>query len=1035
VPPNNLGDVACNVAARANLGIAPLYLAVNDPCLSKLTTAGPASPGAERGAAMYTMHVSNPHVLQIQALYTLDVTVSVTIGQSVITLSSATGPDGNYILPPLPDLTYLGSKITSAALSITNANVLSVNQAAGTITLNGTTFGSTYSGAATLTLFPASYAGNSGLNLPEHWKWYRSISIAGQTITGANSTGTMPGSTITAASGTFPTIDTITGKLIQISMAGGYLYQGQIVSQPDSAGATITVSPPIPAAQQVTSTVEPIWVGEVLFTAADAPNNYVEVPGAGSGGATTNRNFVSQIATYVDPFDVTTVGSATATTSGVGGSASPASALLSEITKGPDSTAAILQAATYIATQNGSLMTGRGAKVGGATYLYVPAGNYFMPTMTSYGDLLQVIACGEGDVFYPKALNLQHGIARCRAPYFGPLFSTNSVDPATNLRESMLNTSAAPVVDFVGDSQEVQFTSGNGIGQTLPMYICAEFKRQNKQKGEAACHYRGIGGTDWSKISPTGPINCTTGSGAGCTTPAASSGIPVQQLSGYTNYAEWYTSTSNTWNSYVCADHPDVIVFEFSNVSGLSLDYGAMVSEIAYTQSSAWASACGSKNPDILFVLNGWQQPGLAASTNYSNSQGGSAYANSLMRGFALGGHYTLANGGKIGVIDEERLFNEWADGFDPVEPPLMTDYTQPGNGTSNGLPFTVGRNLDDFEWGVVELGIPGLTNTNTNTPAQNATEAWAVLNNELDINVSAGAYGTPGNSSNTSYTGAVSTGYPNGLLRLELDSGTGNLAYEYDPYVITTTANCSATAGQSVITCATAQFNFGAEYANFVIPGAGTSGATLTGIVAPSSGVGTAVNAAGTQITLSTPIVTTVSNVAVTLTGPGGVPRTVSSIPAVPCQVVGSTQAILCFNVSAIGPRINVQWMNMTTGPNTLGSDMAVDNLYVPRAVIPFQPTISTPAGSPTVYLSFLSRGAQHGAPSWLYSDHTESQFLPVMTMMDAYGPCLTEDGTTCSYFGPFAGEFSNHRGHYGAAMVDGTAARSLNLSTVVAP
>jgi hypothetical protein len=175
-----------------------------------------------------------------------------------------------------------------------------------------------------------------------------------------------------------------------------------------------------------------------------------------------------------------------------------------------------------------------------------------------------------------------------------------------------------------------------------------------------------------------------------------------------------------------------------------------------------------------------------------------------------------------------------------------------------------------------------------------------------------------------------------------------------------------------------------------------------------------------------------------VAIIGPGGIPRTVSSIPAVPSSINASAEYVfLSFNMSAIGPRIGLQWNNMTTGPDTYGGNMSPQPIEVMRATgVPFRPVISTPAGSPsTAHIFFTSRGGVHGWPYALYSDHSLSQWKPSLTMVDLYGPTLTEDGTVGSYFGPFAGETIQHRAHYGAWAIDEQMMRSTNLNTVKSP
>jgi hypothetical protein len=1081
-----------NLPGRNFAGVGPNYITPAD--------ALPAgSGGAERGPALYTVETQSPnsHIFTIHSTFTLDVSVNAPTGQNVVTLTSpTTGPTGAFVLPDLPLLPFFsyfavvpGGATGGATLT---SGVSSINQTAGTITLaSSITNASGVTGPITLIIQPTT-----GKDSPNHWTYNRSIAISGTTVLGPNSSGTIPGSTITAASGTFTQFTSLVGDYVQVT-DGGKVYAAKVVSQPDSAGATITVAPPLPA---VTSTVEQMWIGPVLFGSnslnqiVNDVGNYIEVPGANTLGETSGY-LTTAIASVTDPLNVTMVTAAGQSTIQAGGGSPALNAQAGVITKGPDDTAAILALATQAIGQNADLM-GRGAKGGGYRYGYIN-GNYYLPTLGAVGDLTQNSLCGEGALYFPANSGLFHPLAPCDSVYHGSQPDPNAILPTLNLREARTQTSAI-VADFVGDSQIATFTNGNGQASVLPVYLCDRLRRQNPTK-TVTCNYRAIGGTDWGMISPNGQVYCTSGSGSGCTSPAASAGIPIVSLAGARADYPWYTDLTQPWlPHYVCNDHPDIIFFEFTNVGANAFQYGAMVDTVNYTQTTAWASACGSKNPDPEFVINGWQQPAPGVAQNNASYEWGNFVASSIMRGYALGGNYTLANGGKIGVIDIARLWHIVEDGFDDEDMPLALDWTQVPEGAGPvQLPYTWGRAVVDFEHGGNLVTISGMTNVGSNTPAQNAAQWWAVVGNRINVKVGGGDLVNPGNEGASGYTGAVMTPYTNEQIGLEYDTNTGNIAYEYDPYVITTAANCSGTASATTITCATAQFNNGVLQGTVSIPTGATGGGTLVATI-------TNVNANGLTITIPSPgIGATFTNQALTIIGPGGItPATFTATgsgtnltatnvvgglilpnyalkgtgvtagttivsqtsgtpggagvyvtsavttssgatltsqpetttPAVPCQTNNSAGTVtMCWDFYARGTSLGLQWFNSVTGPFQYSGNFAFQ-VDVPRFRVPFFPVISSVAGAisnPPLSWQFLSHGGANGTPSSLFYVYTNAFWRPTVTMMDAYGPTLTDTGNVTVGGGPFAGQGSNHRGHLGAVEIDNAVIGVLNLNT----
>jgi hypothetical protein len=999
-----------NLPGRNFAGVGPNYITPAD-------SSPVARGGAERGPALYTVETQSPnsHIFTIHSTFTLDVSITAPTGQNVVTLTSpTTGPTGAFVLPDLPLEPFFGyfaiipgGGVSGATLT---SGVTSINQAAGTITLSSNiTNTNGVTGPITLTIQPTT-----GRDSPNHWTYYRSISISGSTVLGPNSSGTIPGSTITTASGTFTQFTSLVGDYVQVT-EGGVVHAVKVVSQPDSAGATITVAPPLPA---LTTTIEQMWIGPVLFGSnslnqiVNDVGNYIEVPGANTIGE-TGGYLTSAIATVSDPLNITMVTAAGQSTIQAGGGATALNAQAGVLKKGPDDTAAILALATMAIGQNTDLI-GHGAKGGGYRYGYL-VGNYYLPTLGAVGDLMQNSLCGEGELYFPANSGVYHGLTPCNAVYHGSQPDPNAIIPVLNLKESRTQTSAL-VFDFVGDSQFDTFTNGNGQASVLPVYLCDRLRRQNPfpKTTNNSCQYKAIGGTDWGMISPNGQVYCASGGSSSCTSPAAAAGIPMPTLSGAAASYPWYNDLTQPWLShYVCNDHPDVIFFEFTNVGASTFQYGAMVDTVAYTQTTAWASACGGKNPDIIFVINGWQQPDPGTAQGNVSYEWGNFVASSIMRGYALGGNYTLANGGRIGVIDIARLWHIVEDGFDDEDMPLALDWTQVPEGAGPlVLPYTWGRAVVDFEHGGNLVTLSGMTNVAGNTPAQNAAQWWAVFNNRINIKVGAGDLVSPGTEGPTTYTGGVTTSYPNQQLGLEYDTNTGNLAYEYDPYVITTAANCSGTSGATTITCSTAQFNNGVLQGTLYAPTGASGGGTLVTTILN-------VNANGLTVSIPSPGVgATFTNQVITIIGPGGITPatfvgtgsganlTVTNVvggtlrpnyaiagsgvpagttivsqtsgpiggagvyvtsgattssgatltsqpetttPAVPCQTNSSNGTVtMCWDLYARGTSLGIQWDNAVTGPFQHGDDFAFQ-VDVPRFRVPFFPVISTPAGALT--------------------------------------------------------------------------------------
>lgn len=619
--------------------------------------------------------------------------------------------------------------------------------------------------------------------------------------------------TVTLPANTFASYD-----YTQPGYAGGYLSDIAIpnatgancantlvtkVTAVNGTGAIATVSDAPTCA--LTGVSRWTYWGQAIFGPNDVGSAIELIDGASSGTAT----LVSTISAVTDPSHVTMA----ANNSGAKTNKN------TRLTWGPDATA------PWVA------MTAAG-RAAGYQYLYLPVNKaYFLATatlaqITSNG--ASMIWCGEGDVYLPTALNLARPVSRgCNAGVAPPLGSSTIV-PNLHLRTAS-NSGTTLKIAFIGDSQMT--SNYNAIGRmTIPQYVCDAFRTQNPGK-TVVCDNFAVGGQIWGTFDPTGP---NYGNGVG-----------VPQGSTAT-FPGWYTPVTDQWYTFVQAACPDVVVSKLGYNDGFNLLLSAVENSMNIMQGSAWRAACG-KNPDVLIATEG--PPGMATAGSIQNTQPRD-YSMGYLRSWALSCEYRLANGGCPGLIDIGRarsLANlGWSQDLLPAK---RADYiVAPSTGND-------GQDISDavYTWPVPVYDYQVHMSGFRVNPAADVAAWWASVQ-YIDFALGNGASGTPENSG--TQTG-LTTPYSGGHVRLTRNSGTGNYEVRVRTFDVDTAATVSV--ATTTVTCAAACTNMGFDNASIQIPGAGVAGGLYTGTI-------TAINSAGTSITITPAVSTALVSAAVTL-------------------------------------------------------------------------------------------------------------------------------------------------------------------------
>lgn len=945
---SNLSDVATRDVARANLGAGPNVFNIADPVY------GGPSDGAHRGPA----HVmANGATVNLGAYYTITTTVSCTSGSSIITVSPASAVPslGGGAAGAFSNKYFLSAPGCGASGGNLYANVAATNVGAGTITANATA-GTTFSGAATLQIL----CNDTSQNAPPAAVYY------GPTTVALNGTVVL-GAALMTASGNASN----GGQRIAITGAGagGSTYYGRIVTQQND-GRTFTVYP-LPATAVGSGSIATTW-GFMLFDPDDGTaggGRYIEIPKAGTGTniAGGTAAYVGRIASVSGPLDATLTASVPN---------AQAAFVDGYVTKGSDYWPAFKAAVSRIGTTTFGKTR--------PSYAYFAA-DAFMATASGDQSLAgYVISCGEGQVFWPEAMNFSRGNSPCfntRQPSFP---DGKDVIPSVHLKRlASLAAGSNATIAFVGASQMMEGTNGAGYINGWEHEICDAVQRAYPDL-HVACQYLAIGGTQFGQIDPAGAI--WTGSVAG---------VPPGTL------PAWYTTATTPWLTYVENTNPDVIVTGWTNVDGASIVRSAIKSFVSLTQGTAWNTTTG-KSPDLIFGLDGYQPLNVVG-------QWQGDFAASMLRTFALSGSYTMANGGRIGVLDASRMAHLVVDGFDPETMPMRRN--QSTIAQCQTFPCTWPAPTTDYSM---------IYTANYYNATSTVAGAFAAVGNELDYTLGAGANATPYAAT---AIGGAQVGYPGNVLRIFYNTGTANFDYQVDAFSFSTTANCSGSASSTTITCGTAAANIAHQLGTVSVPGGGASGATLTASL-------TKVSLDGKTLTLGTALSTAVSNVSLKIYDTT-VPRTASTIAAGTlngsCYINSGVFVQLAFQMEVRGHRAIWNYCQ-TPGPNR-----SIE-VNVEREQTPFYPSVTAATTAGTNWTNHMEGGfGVQGATSFFATSSFEAapQFPPYLPtareMVDVYGAC--PNIAAWDQQNLFGGQCANHRGNLGATLIEQPVLSALRL------
>lgn len=779
------GAVPPGATGRQQLRTMPAYYTLEDY--------GAAAIGnAKRRPAGITIANGSPN-LQIETTYAINVSSLVcTASSTTITITPGVFPDSananNTKRGRFPGCGAAGADLNADITSITSAGdtqTIVVGTVASTTTPEGT--------EAVVVIGPQDMmpAGSAATTrrLTYNVAAYRPISFVAGTPE------------VTAAAGTFADFD-----YTQPTLWGNYIADVAIpnakganctetlltrVTSVDATGATLTLAQ-APTCSAVNVTRWLTW-GQAVFGPDDVGKSLQLLAGGSAGGSA----LITTISSVTDASHVVLANN----------NVSTKTRIQTELTWGTDATSAW------------TAMTAA-AVAAGYQYIYVPPEKgYFLATgtydtITQYGS--QLVWCGEGDVFLPQNQTVARSVTRSCTSSNMPPFADGTIIPNVHLRTSA-DTVTTLKVAFLGDSQ--MQSNYNAIGRwNMPNYICEAITKANPLRA-VDCQNFAIGGTVWAEFDPAGP---DFGNGAG---------IPSGDTA---TFPAWYTPTSNQWYTFVMAYCPRVVVMKWGYNDGYELNWGSIQSIMDLFQGATWLSSCGF-NPDLIIATEG--PPGAADDTGQTSFQG-KDYAMAYLRSWALSGEYSLANGGKIGLLDigRARKFANygWHDEFLPAE---RATYIVPPSNANDGMQISA----NTYTWPApvydYQVAINGFR-----VSALNVADWWAAVQT-VDFSLGNGASGTPWDSG--TQTGAEIP-FSGGRVRLAYTGG--NYSIQVRTFDVTSAATVSV--ATTTVTCAAACTNMGFKNATIEIPGAGVAGGTYTGTI-------TAVNAAGTSITI-TPAVST---------------------------------------------------------------------------------------------------------------------------------------------------------------------------------
>lgn len=1072
------GQLAANPVASRNV--------VNLPALANILDYGGYADAIRGG----THYVAAGNKVGIGAEQYLTVVMN-SAGGNIVTVSPASAlPD----ISAMPSAFYIidvpGAGPAGAAA---HGTVTSINTTTGVVTMTGGTFAPLTNFTGTIQLYQNGYPRQNTIN----GAFYGPVSVSNAVDA---TTGVVYGSTVVMGTSMIPYCCGSLGSdgiQLCIDTAGQNGWCGVVINDSAGDGKTLVVagtgnSPKAIPYNQTTTSSKLNW-GPFLFryddaTACRGTGRYVEIPQAGSGIAPFGGQSAPYIGQITNRWDAhsATLSTNVGTTVAVGNTG-----VEGYLVSGCDDWPAEQNAARAV-YRTPALHTQ-------PVMLYFPSDSFMATAFNGSPDASQLmIQCGNGTVFWPQNTGYFHGAASCDRPRISSFPDTKDIIPAVHLKHlSSLAAGSTATIVFAGNSPGTPGYSGANFISSRIERICAA-AQQAYPDLTIKCIDRGHGGTRMASLDPGGYTN----------------GIALGSAP-----EPWYTDQSVPWlTGTIQAENPDVIVLGFSDQEATQAELSALINVQATTQGAAWLAATG-RNPDLELIIWPWQ---TGAYMQTAMNQ-----ASSLYRSYAKACVSKLANGGCIGLIDEARMLSILVDGIDPETLPLQRaqalpsmnvfmgltptgwSYQTPRPGMSipltirwdNAAPSTGGAMA--AAGGEIDFTISGNVNANpqqqiwgtaATADAAAGQPVIAVGINSYKLFVGygvSGASGLPANAvimsvNNTAGTitlnnnlGAMitsgtnltlkapgpNTGYPGGLLRISKDNASGNLAYRYDTvYFQVAGADCSGTAGASVMTCSTPEIGHWHRGMQIAVPGAGSGqcpnpGGAVNCFVATIGNLSYSVNASGiTQQTINLLAGTaaaaatnqTVATIQNTFSAKqpyvfrSSVPLTVSAAaaetltgatgPYVACGLTAGVRVYDWFLIEYRGSRASAAFC-YADGP---GKNWFFDQ-YIERFDSPFLFNVNTPnnfASNTNFWLQFASSAyAYNQANTFIIGGGTfeVAPEYPAFRASARIGPDIY--GYCTSYpFGdtgvsPNGGTCMGHYGHNGANIIDDSILSNLRL------
>jgi hypothetical protein len=777
------------------------------------------------------------NLLSLAATYTLDnVAIVCTAGTKSVNLTFPSGITipyaigGNYIGNFRILLPGCG---TSGATQNTYLNGPPSGSGSGPYTITtGDNIVTTFSGAGSVIIYANSFsAGNNTTSQNATWQFYRegTGSISGATITmptntfnGNNSPGTVYVRDLSQANAsglqqTYIAIDDPNGVCPE--------YRGLILQATSTTFANLSSAPPCPGGSWG-STLS-IWWGTLLFPAnvATGPTKagvpwQCEIPGVGASGTAS----ILPIGSYIDPFHVMVSGTTQTTVNQLTGA----------LTCGtPDDTALDNAAQAAI-------------NAGYSSMYLVPGSNYIKTNGSqSYLNTLSLCADGmeAGRIFWPQAYPELRNGAPC-TPTQGLPSARRTIDPNVHLRHAQSVTGTVRV-GFFGDSLFYNGSNNMGAAGSGDENI-STWLSYTLGKPVTSYPYN-IGGMSVANLAPTTGVVLGGSQGVGIP-PAINTGT----------VATWYTSNAQKWIDYGKNACWDVVFLEFQN-DGYNFMLSTFWDVNGYIVTQ-WQSSCGFV-PDIIWATG----PGQSSTATAIAVQEATLYNQDAIRTLVLAGDtmppgVSMPAGRAVGLLDFNNSYFRMTKGYDFYNPPMTraVAVVQPGSPANTGpqikLPYTWPRPVRDFQF-VTGFGVTSPANAT-------ASQLFGNYGNTIDFPLGNGSSGTPYSVNGQSTP--LQVGYPNNMMQLYYDSGTGNYGVTGFDFLIVEAATCSITSGSSSLVCTNPVANVGHYYSSISITGPGASTCPAL-VIAGSNCLNTTIAAGGVSadgktLTLASPATVTIS-------------------------------------------------------------------------------------------------------------------------------------------------------------------------------